>query len=183
MEQGADSYRRYLGGDEAAFSEIISEYRGPITFFIQRYVHDICAAEDIAADVFMDLVVHRHRYRFGTSFRTYLFMLARSRALDWLRKQKRRPSVPLEDAELTLADEQDLEREILRGERARMLHEAIAQLPEEQQIAVHLVYFEERSYADTARIMKKSQKQIDNLLYRAKKALRSIIGEDGERES
>ena len=181
MEHGAERYRRYLAGDESAFSEIITEYRGPITFFIQRYVHDLCAAEDIAADVFMDLVVHRHRYREGTSFRTYLFILARSRSLDYLRKVKRRNAVPLEDAEAWLTDEHDLEEEMLRGERARMLHEAIAQLSPEQQIAVHLVYFEERSYADTARIMKKSIKQVDNLLYRAKNALRSIIGEDGER--
>ena len=127
----------------------------------------------------MDLVVHRHRYRTGTSFRTYLFMLARSRALDYLRKLKRRPSVPLEDAEAVLADTQDLEEDVLRSERAKILHDAIRQLPQDQQIAVHLVYFEERSYEDTAKIMKKSKKQIDNLLYRAKTTLRSLIGRDG----
>ncbi|MBR3267312.1 MAG: sigma-70 family RNA polymerase sigma factor [Oscillospiraceae bacterium] len=179
MEHGAECYRRYLAGDESAFSEIIAEFRDPVTFFIQRYVRDLCAAEDIAADVFMDLVVHRHKYRSGTSFRTYLFVLARSRSLDYLRKMKRRTAVPLEDAEGWLSDEHDLEEEVLQGERARMLHEAIAKLPPEQQIAVHLVYFEDRSYEDTARIMKKSKKQVDNLLYRAKQSLRNIIGEEG----
>ena len=181
MEHGASSYRRFLDGDEAAFSEIIAEYRNPVTFFIQRYVHDICAAEDLAADVFMELVVHPHKYRFQESFRTYLFVLARSRALDHLRRQKRRQTVPLEDAETMLADEQDLEHEVLREEQRRLLHAAIAQLPAEQQIAVHLVYFEDCSYADAARIMKKTKKQVDNLLYRAKNALRSIIGEEGAR--
>ena len=43
--------------------------------------------------------------------------------------------------------------------------------------AVHLVYLEEMSYAQAARVMKKSQKQIDN---RAKKELRRILGEDKE---
>ena len=46
--------------------------------------------------------------------------------------------------------------------------------------AVHLVYLEEMSYAQAARVMQKSQKQIDNLLYRAKKGLRRILGEDKE---
>ena len=45
---------------------------------------------------------------------------------------------------------------------------------------MHLVYFEEYSYEDAARIMKKNRKQIDNLLYRAKNTLRDMIGEEGE---
>ena len=180
MEQGANAYRRYLDGDQNAFAEIIEEFRDPVTFFIQRYVHDICAAEDIAADVFMQLVVNPQKYNFKSSLKTYLFVLARSRALDYLRKQKRHPSVSIEDAAEQLADTQDLEAHVLQNEEHRRLHEAIEQLPEPQQVAVHLVYFEEYSYEDAAKIMKKTRKQIDNLLYRAKQALKSLLGERGE---
>ena len=179
MEQDASSYRRYLDGDKSAFSEILTEYRDPVTFFIQRYVHDICAAEDIAADVFMDLIVHPHRYNFRSSLRTYLFMVARSRAIDWLRHRKRHETVPISEMEEQLADENDLEEQVLRNDEKRRLHAAIEKLPEDQQVAVHLVYFEDRSYADTARIMKKSVKQVDNLLYRAKAALRNLLSEEG----
>jgi RNA polymerase sigma-70 factor (ECF subfamily) len=177
MEQGANAYRRYLDGDQNAFAEIIEEFRDPVTFFIQRYVHDICAAEDIAADVFMQLVVNPQKYRFDTPLKTYLFVMARSRALDHLRRVKRRKQVPLEETEDTLADTQDLEEQVLQNEEKRRLHEAIGQLPEPQQIAVHLVYFESCSYEEAARIMKKTAKQVDNLLYRAKQALRGILGE------
>ncbi len=179
MEHGESSYRRFLNGDEEAFNEILKEYRSRVTFFIQRYVHDAETAEDLAIDVFMQLVVHPHRYNFKFALSTYLFMLARSRALDWLRKAKRHETVPLEDVQETLADAQSVEEDVLRGERSRQLHAAIAQLPEDQQVAVHLVYFEDRSYADTAKIMRKSAKQVDNLLFRAKKALREILGEEG----
>ena len=178
MDDGKESYRRFLAGDESAFSELVAMYRDPLTFFIQRYVHDLPTAEDIAIDVFMELVVHAKRYRFHESLRTYLFMIARSRAIDWLRQQKRRPTAPLEDVEESLADTQSLEEEVLRNERSRALHKALAQLPEDQQAAVHLVYFEERSYADTAKIMKKTRKQIDNLLYRAKQKLKELLGEE-----
>lgn len=180
MEQGAECYRRFLGGDQSAFNEIVHMYRDPLTFFIQRYVHDLPAAEDLAIDVFMELVVHPKRYNEKYSLKTYLFMLARSRALDLLRSRKRHETFPLEQTEETLADEQELEEQFLKEERARQLHQAIGKLPEEQQTAVHLVYFEEMSYADAAKIMKKSAKQIDNLLYRAKQTLRGLLGEDGE---
>ena len=35
-------------------------------------------------------------------------------------------------------------------------------------------------YDETGKVMKKSRKQVDNLLYRAKKELRIILGKDGE---
>ena len=180
MDNGASYYRRWLDGDESAFAGIIEEFRDPVTFFIQRYVHDICAAEDIAADVFMYLVVHPRKYNFRDPFKTFLFVIARSRALYYLRKRKRQAQIPLDEAEPYLSDETDLEEQAIRSEQKRRVNEALRELPEDQQLAVHLVYFEEYSYADAARIMKKTRKQVDNLLYRAKNALRDMIGEDGE---
>ena len=47
------------------------------------------------------------------------------------------------------------------------------------QTAVHLVYFEDLTYEDAARVMKKNKKQVANLLYRAKEKLRAILGKDG----
>ena len=44
----------------------------------------------------------------------------------------------------------------------------------------HLYYFEGLSYAECGKIMKKTPKQVDNLLYRAKKELRSLLGKEGE---
>ena len=45
---------------------------------------------------------------------------------------------------------------------------------------MHLVYFEDLTYEDAARVMKKNRKQVANLLYRAKEKLRTILGKDGE---
>ena len=44
----------------------------------------------------------------------------------------------------------------------------------------HLIYFEDMTYEEAAKVMKKNRKQVDNLLYRAKKELRIILGKDGE---
>ena len=54
MDNGASSYRRFLEGDESAFDEIMKELFDGLVFFIDRYVHDIHAAEDI-----FQLFVHR----------------------------------------------------------------------------------------------------------------------------
>ncbi len=180
MDNGASSYRRYLDGDEEAFDEIIKELFDGLVFFLDRYVQDLHAAEDIAMDAFADLVVHRNRYNFKVTLKTYLYMLGRSRALNYIKRRRLIATVPLDEAEATLADRETLEQQLLADERKRVLSAALAQLPEQMRSAVHLVYFAGLSYEETARVMKKSRKQVDNLLYRAKGMLRTILGKEGE---
>lgn len=177
MKNGEALYKRFLNGDESAFDEIIREYRNGLTFFINRFVCDTFIAEDIAADVFAYLIVYPKRYNFTTSLKTYLYMLSRSRALDYLRKQKRRQENEL--SEFIKSDE-DIEKSVLDGERKRIISNALNALNEELKIAVHLVYIEELSYKETAKVMKKTVKQVDNLVYRAKKELRILLEKEGE---
>ncbi len=180
MDNGASSYRRFLDGDESAFDEIMKELFHSLVFFVDRYVHDIHAAEDIAIDALADLGIHRHRYNFKVTLKTYLFMVGRSRALNYIKHRKVVDFAELSEAEALPADEKMLEEIVLADERKRVVNAAIGRLSEDMRIAVHLVYFEDMTYDEAAKVMKKNQKQVDNLLYRAKKELRTILGKDGE---
>ncbi len=179
MDNGAGSYRRFLDGDEQAFDEIMEELFPKLVFFLNRYVQDMHAAEDLAVDAFADLLVHRHRYNFKVTLKTYLFMLGKSRALDYLKHRKIIDFTDLAEA-ATLAEEKSLEERVLDNERKRRVHAALDELPRDMRVAVHLIYFEQMSYAQAAAVMKKTRKQVDNLLFRAKKELRTILGEDGD---
>lgn len=180
MDHGASSYRRYLEGDEEAFDEIIKDLFDGLVCFVDRYVQDLAAAEDIAIDVFADLLVHKHRYNFKVTLKTYLFMLGRSRALNYIKHRSVLQCVALEVAEQIGDMQADLESAVFADARKKMLSAAIGQLGEEMRIAVHLIYFEELTYDEAAKVMRKNRKQIDNLLYRAKKELRAILGEEGK---
>ncbi len=180
MDNGAGSYRRFLDGDESAFDEIMKELFDKLVFFIDRYVHNIHAAEDIAIDVFADLVVNKHRYNFKVTLKTYLFMLGRSRALNYIKHRKVIDFVELNEADKAESEKETLEEIILADEKKRIINNALESLSEDMRVAIHLIYFEDLSYDEAAKIMKKNRKQIDNLLYRAKKELRIILGKDGE---
>ncbi|MBQ8627623.1 MAG: sigma-70 family RNA polymerase sigma factor [Agathobacter sp.] len=175
MDNGASSYRRFLEGEKEAFDEIINVYSDGLTFFINRYVQNLAAAEDITIDVFTELIVHPRRYNFSVSLKTYLYMIGRSRALNYLKRQKRYTMVDIAEVEEWLADEKELEAQILADERKSLVNEGLKKLPTDMRIVVHLIYFEELSYEDAAKIMGKNRKQIDNLLYRAKSMLRTIL--------
>lgn len=179
MDNGARSYRRFLDGDRDAFGEIMEEHFYSLVFFIDRYVHDVHTAEDIAMDVFSELIVHRHRYNFRVSLKTYLFMLGRSRAIDHVRRRRVHPTSELSEAQEMPDGERTPEELVLTDERRRAVNAAIAALPEDMRTVVHLVYFEDMTYREAAAVMKKSPKQVDNLLYRAKRKLSAMLGKDG----
>ena len=179
MDNGASSYRRFLDGDESAFDEIMKELFDNLVFFIDRYVHDIHAAEDIAIDTFSDLVVNRHRYNFKVTLKTYLFMLGRSRALNYIKHRKVIDFVELSEAD-KVPEQETLEEIVLVDERKRVVNNAFSSLSDDMRVVIHLIYFEGLSYDEAAKVMKKNRKQVDNLLYRAKKELRIILGKDGE---
>ncbi len=180
MDNGASSYRRFLDGDESAFESIMKELFRGLVFFIDGFVHDTHAAEDIAIDTFSDLVVHRHRYNFKVSLKTYLYMIGRSRALDYIKHRKVIEFVELSEAHAVTDETATLEEIVLADDRKRQVNAAIAKLPEDMRVVVHLIYFEEMTYEEAAKVMKKNRKQVDNLLYRAKKELRTVLGKDGE---
>lgn len=180
LDHGAECWRRYLDGDESGFDELIKTHRDSLTFFLLRYVHDESIAEDLCIDTFMELLLHKRRYNFKIPLKNYLFMVARSRAIDYLRHANRFTTVELSEAENETASGDTPEEILLKNEQSRALSRAMQALPDEMQIAMHLVYLEELSYKETAKIMKLTPKQVDNLLTRAKSALRTTLSKEGD---
>ncbi|MGM9637651.1 MAG: RNA polymerase sigma factor [Eubacteriales bacterium] len=175
MENGESSYRRFLNGDETAFDEVVKLYLDSLIFFINRYVGDVMAAEDLAVDTLLELVIHPHRYDFKRSLKTYLFAIGKNKAFNYLKRHRR---VEYTEKSDDFADLASLEDSVLANERSRELSHALDKLPDDMRICLHLIYFEELSYKDAAVVMKKSVKQIDNLLYRAKNQLRQMLPGD-----
>ncbi|MBR2296114.1 MAG: sigma-70 family RNA polymerase sigma factor, partial [Clostridia bacterium] len=84
------------------------------------------------------------------------------------------------EASENVSEEEGLEEKILDSERKKKISKAIEGLPEQMRLVIHLAYFEDMSYKEIAMVMKIKPKQVDNLLYRAKKELRERLLEDGE---
>ena len=177
MDDGASSYRRFLDGEESAFDEVQKLYFDRLTFYINRFTHNLYDAEDLAVDTLLELLIPRNRYHFRTPLKPYLFAIAHNKALNFLRKRDHFRMVSVDEAE-ELADRTSLEEELLLDERKRALTRELENLSEEMREAVHLVFFEGLSYEETARVMRKNRKQIDNLLTRAKAALRTNLGKE-----
>lgn len=173
MDIPEQSFRRYLDGDKSAFTEVLDACRERLIYFINGFVHDTGTAEDIAADVFAFLILHPEKYDFSYPLKTYLYTVARSRAIDCLRRRKRIPVLPIDDCG-EMYDNTPLPEELaVANEDIALLRASIGRLCDDYRTAIQLVYFENMSCGQAAIVMKKSKKQIENLLYRAKKAIRA----------
>lgn len=171
---GDEAYKRFLDGDQSAFEEIVKEYRYSLTCFVAGIVHDFAAAEDIAADAFARLLIKKGAFGFRSSLKTYLFAIAKNRATDWLRKQKH-TAEPTED----LADKTLLEDQLFRDEKRKAVNTCLARLKDDYRQVLYLLFFEEMSYEQAAQVLKKSKKQIDNLAFRGKQALKKELEKEG----
>ena len=178
MSNGTELYRRYIDGDEHAFDELVLTYRRGLILFIDRLLHNQAISEEVAADTFVELILHKKRFQGGSDFRTYLYAIARHKAVDHIRKEARRKSVSTDEI-AELPGENDIENDLISTVQERELHRAISALPKDYQAAIYLVYFEDLSYADAAKILGKNIKQIDNAVYRAKAALKDFLTKGG----
>ena len=179
MRNGADNYKRFLDGDDQGIVEIIKEYKDALILFLNGYLHDIYAAEDLAEDVFLHLVIKKPKYIPNYSFKTWLFTIGRNRARNTLRFHKRVIAIETADLEKIEKDTLNLEKNYIKKEDKILLHKAMDKLPLQYSEVLYLAYFELLSVHEISKITRKSEKQISNLLYRAKGALKNLLNKEG----
>jgi RNA polymerase sigma-70 factor (ECF subfamily) len=177
MDNGASSYRRFLDGDQSGFDELIKDYRVPLIYFINGFLNNIDESEDVAEEAFMELIVHPHRYSFRSSFKTYLFTIARNKAVDRVRREKKFSGAQIDDMELE--DIERFDKDIIKNENSQMLQSAMKKINPEYAVLLRLLYFEDMTSEQAGKILKKNKRQIANLTYRAKNSLRRAMEEEG----
>ncbi|MDR0531293.1 MAG: sigma-70 family RNA polymerase sigma factor [Oscillospiraceae bacterium] len=174
-----EAYAAFCAGDKVAFDEIMRKFQQGLIYFLQGYVHSFETAEDLAEDTFVDLLLHPGRFRGQSSLKTYLFSVARHKAIDHIRHEQRHPAVGLEEVAERRDDTMGPEERLLAAEHAQEIEAVLETLPEEYREVLRLLHLERFTYEETARVMKKSRKQIDNMAYRARSALRAALGKEG----
>lgn len=180
MDNGASSYRRFLDGDDKGIEEIVGDFKDGLILYLNTFVNNLYIAEELAEDTFFRLLIKKPRFAGKSSFKSWLYSIGRNGAIDYIRHSKKSSYTPIEDMEAYLADESDLEQSYIKEERRIMVHKALSNLSSDYRQIIWLVYyFEELSHEESAIVMKKSSRQIRNLLYRAKQALRSELEKEG----
>lgn len=89
MDKGAESYRRYLKGDDSALAEIIKEYNDGLTAYINTFVDNLSASDELSEDTFVKIGVRKPHFTGKSSFKTWLYAIGRNVAIDYIRKSSK----------------------------------------------------------------------------------------------
>jgi RNA polymerase sigma-70 factor (ECF subfamily) len=190
------------GGDERAFTHLVSRHHGAMLRVARNYVACPSVAEEVVQETWLGVVKGIHSFRGGSSLKTWIFRILVNRATTRGKREKR--IVPFsslqpagEDhsesftADRFLADghwatpprpfEAPADRMALLEFRAR-LREALVHLPERQQIVVTLRDVEGLSSDEVCDLLHVSPENQRVLLHRGRTRLRQALEsyEDGE---
>ena len=83
-----DLIEQSIGGDQGAFAQLIDRYMRGVYLFAYRYVRNVDDAEDIAQETFIRAWKHLKRFDMSRNFKTWIFVIAKNAALDFLKKKK-----------------------------------------------------------------------------------------------
>ncbi len=166
-------YQEFLNGSQEAFNIIAKIYRMQVISFIMKYVRNFDVAEDLAQDVFLYMLVNKKEYDFKYTLKTYLYTIAKCRALNYIKKNKNQKLVLFD--EKSIAIENDLDEILIQQENKKILLNAIKKLKEEYRVVLYLREIKEFQYKEICKILNKTMPQVKMTLYRARKSLNKIL--------
>ncbi len=138
--------------DKAAFRELYSRFSQIVFNLVYRILKDRQEAEEVVQEIFLQVWNKAGSYDADRgALSTWIINISRNKSIDRLRKLGHR-SQDTEINEERLNSKYDFSRIIEnREERRKVLQEALDTLPEEQRIAIEMVYFEGFTHEETAR--------------------------------
>ena len=164
--------------DPQALAEVYDRY-GRLTFsLILRVVRDTGIAEDLVQETFLRVWnrVHGFDAQKG-SIGPWLLAVARNRAIDYLRSAAGRDRNSLEYEENDHPSLYfDMEKDILRSDRARRIQSAMGKLSPNQRQVIELAYFEGLSQTEMAERMGQPLGTVKTWVRSALKNLREDLG-------
>lgn len=165
--------------DEEAIEQLITKYSKLLWKIVGPVLQNVATVQDMEeciADAFISLWCAPEKYDATRgSLKSYLALVARSKAIDRYRELTRHIDLQLEE---TLLDKRpDMAQMMITQEAREDLMAALRSMgPLEREILLRRYYYEQKP-REIARAVDLPVKQVENHLYRTKQKLRAILSE------
>ncbi|MDB9823307.1 sigma-70 family RNA polymerase sigma factor [Deltaproteobacteria bacterium] len=178
----------FQSGNRVAFDKLVLKYKDRIFNLCYRFMGDYHESEDCSQDVFLKVYSSLKRFRFKSSFYTWLYRIAVNTCRNRLKSQgyrRMKKSVPLSNPEdgskghrvIEIGDEGRTPiAELEKKERIKMLQSAIDSLPADQKGVIILRDMEGLSYNEIKHITGYRLGTVKSKLSRARHDLRKRLG-------
>jgi RNA polymerase sigma factor (sigma-70 family) len=144
----------YKNGSEEAFEQLLNRHKSRVFTTIYLIVKDNYVAEDLLQETFIKAIrtIKDGRYNEEGKFLPWIMRIAHNMAIDNFRKEKRYPTVILEDGSsvfntLKFAEE-SIETEHIKQETHAKLRQLIEELPDAQKEVLVMRHYMDMSFQE-----------------------------------
>jgi RNA polymerase sigma factor (sigma-70 family) len=176
LEQQAALVQAVARGERRAFEQLYALFFRPLSGYLLRMVRDSSLVEELVDDTFFEAWKHAARFRGDSKLSTWLFGIARNRALNALRALKPVHD-ELEDEQLFADSAQAPDRQASRRQTAQALAGALADLPADQREALELVLHQGLSYEEAAQVLRAPLNTVKTRVFHARRKLREALAD------
>lgn len=170
--EDAKLLKRYISGDEMAFSILVRKYESKIIGFFYKHTLNIDLARELTQEAFFRLIRSAKNIRGEASVGTYLYKVATNIFIDYKRKK---------EIELSEIDKSNIkvysisEDEIANKELRLKILKSLLSLPESEKNALYLFYYEDKSIEEIAKLLNCSRQNVKNYLFRGRKRIANVL--------
>ena len=170
--------------DPAAFEPLYRRYLAQVYSYAYYELGDHHDAEDATERTFLLALTHLPRFEErarpadgegASTFRVWLFRIARNVVANQRRSRRRRPEAPLEAAAV-VRDPLDVERRATERAEVAEAWAAVGRLPADRRRALVLRFVDEMSTAEIAGVLGKSEGAVRVLIHRALRSVARDLG-------
>jgi len=166
---------RVLKGEQNAYAELVNRYQAYVFTLVLRMIKTREDAEEVAQDVFIKAYRSLADFRGESKFSTWLYTIANTTSITFLRKKKLDVHSLDNDKVFELADSKDSgfrANLVEQKSRVNMVNEAISMLSPDDAEIITLFYKAEQNLEEIARILRLETNTVKVRLHRARTRLK-----------
>jgi RNA polymerase sigma-70 factor, ECF subfamily len=150
------------------------EVESSVQAYVRSAISSFHDAQDVTQQVALTVARRFEEYDEARPFLAWVLWLAKSRIIDFYRKQGRQ-RVTFSDEVLSQLAEAVIERQPERSARQEALEKCLEKLPEKSRRMVHLRYLEEKSIGEVAQAIGSTAGSVRVMLFRVRDVLAECI--------
>ena len=163
----------FQSGDEFAFVSLYNRYKGPVYAFCVKMLSDREVAADVMQDTFLRLYENRDRLLKSSSFKSWLFTIARNQCLNTMRRDKR--MVGYGEGIENVPGESTPGSRLEKSERIAMVSDCLMRLKPDYREVLILREYQNLSYDEIAAVTRSTVSSVKSRLFKARRKLAGML--------
>jgi len=175
LNDDSSLFRQIASGDERAFQQIFEQFRSRLLSYLTRITKSPEEAKELTQEIFLKLWINREDLARIDSPEHYIFVIARNKAVDYLRKAALDSRMRQRLWESISESRESTEAEIFADDSARLINEAIYKLSFQKQVVFKLSRMEGLTHDQIASQLNISKNTVKNHIVASLKFIKNYL--------